>query len=74
MRSDHFVSPRRVASWSGSSCRMPRPRPILYDWMLPVTQSTGALAPYAVHRAALALSTPGPGTQVNAPTRPVDFA
>ena len=63
-----------VASWSGSSWSWPRPLPIRCDMMLPVTQSTGALAPYAVHSAADELSMPGPGTTVYTPVLPVDLA
>jgi hypothetical protein len=37
----------------------------------PVRHSTGSLQPKAVSNAALALSTPGPGTTLNTPGRPL---
>ena len=40
----------------------------------PVMQSTWEQVPMAVQRAALAFSTPGPGTTEQAAGRPVDFA
>jgi hypothetical protein len=41
----HLVSERIVASWSGNSCRWPRPRPMNADGISPVMHTTGALAP-----------------------------
>jgi len=41
----HLVTDRMVASWSGSSCRWPRPRPMNREGISPVMQSTGMLAP-----------------------------
>jgi hypothetical protein len=40
----------------------------------PVRQSTGSFPPKAVNKAALALSTPGPGTTLKTPGLPVDRA
>ena len=62
MRSAHFSRLRSVASWSGSSCNCPRPRPIIMLGTCPVRHSTGAFTPQAVASAAVVLSTPGPGT------------
>ena len=64
IRSAQPVKLRKVASWSGNSWSWPRPRPIRWDMMLPVTHSNGVLAPYATLSAEAELSTPGPGTTV----------
>ena len=57
----HLVNERRLASWSGISCRCPKPRPRYAVGISLVRHSTGMLAPYAVSKAAEALSTPGAG-------------
>src|SRR6478736_6346821 len=67
MRSAHFTNVRSVASWSGISCRWPRPLPRNCVGTCPVRQSTGSFDPNAVSSAAPALSTPGPGTTLNTP-------
>src|SRR5450759_3850489 len=70
MRSAHFTKLRSVASWSGISCRWPRPLPRNCVGTCPVRHSTGSFDPNAVSRAAPALSTPGPGTTLNTPGLP----
>ena len=70
MRSAHFTNVRSVASWSGISCRWPRPLPRNCVGTWPVRHSTGSLHPNAVSSAAPALSTPGPGTTLNTPGLP----
>ena len=50
------------------------PRPMNSEGTCPVMHMTGALAPYAEHRAAAAFSIPGPGTTEKTPFRPVDLA
>jgi hypothetical protein len=42
MRAAHLVSPRRIASWSGTSCNRPKPRPIRLDGICPLMHKTGA--------------------------------
>ncbi len=74
MRSAHLTNVRSVASWSGISCRWPRPLPRKFVGTCPVRHSTGSLQPNAVSSAALALSTPGPGTTLNTPGRPLERA
>src|SRR5262249_35606019 len=74
IRSAHFTKVRSVASWSGISCRWPRPLPRNAVGTWPVTHHTGSLQPNAVRSAALALSTPGPGTTLNTPGLPLDRA
>ena len=70
-RSAHFRNERSVASWSGISCRWPRPLPRKSVGTCPVRHSTGSLQPKAVSIAALALRRPGPGTTLKTPGRPV---
>ena len=43
IRACHFDTEASAPSWSGISCRKPRPPPIWPDGIWPVTQSTGAL-------------------------------
>ena len=74
MRSAHLTKVRSVASWSGISCRWPRPLPRNCVGTWPVRHSTGSFDPNAVSSAAPALSTPGPGTTLNTPGRPVERA
>ena len=74
IRSAHLTKVRKVASWSGISCRCPRPLPMNAVGTCPVRHSTGSFDPNAVSNAAPALSTPGPGTTLNTPGLPVDRA
>ena len=74
MRSAHLTKVRSVASWSGISCRWPRPLPRNAVGTWPVRHSTGSLQPNAVSSAAPALSTPGPGTTLNTPGLPDERA
>ena len=74
IRSAHFTKVRNVASWSGISCKWPRPLPRNCVGTCPVRHSTGSFDPNAVSSAAPALSTPGPGTTLNTPGLPVERA
>ena len=74
MRSVHLTKVRNVASWSGISCRCPRPLPRNAVGTCPVRHNTGSFAPNAVSRAAPAFSTPGPGTTLKTPGLPVERA
>src|SRR5262245_37824824 len=58
----HLTKDLRVASWSGSSCKWPRPLAMKAVGTWPVMQRTGVLQANAVAKAAVVLSSPGPGT------------
>ena len=72
--SARFVTWRRTAVWSGSSCRTPQPRPSAVVGIWPTTASARALLQYPLVSAAPALSRPGPGTTAKADGRPVTCA
>ncbi len=70
----HLVNEDTVACWSGISCRCPMPRPMNWVGISLVTHTVGVLVASEVNMPAPALSTPGPGTTLNTPGRPVDWA
>ena len=65
-----FVTCRIIPIWSWISCSIPRPWSITSDRICPVTHSTGEWQAYAVDSAAVAFSSPGPGTIAQTPSLP----
>ena len=69
-----LVNEATVACWSGISCRWPIPLPMNSVGISLVRHTVGVLVASEVSMPAPALSTPGPGTTLNTPGRPVDWA
>ncbi len=74
IRAAHLVRVFRMPIWSGISCSIPWPLPMNRLGICPHSASTGALVDCAVASAAVALSSPGPGTTENTCGLPVASA
>ena len=70
-RSACLTTEEMVSSWLLISCSAPAPLPIWSAFTCPVTISTGEEQAYAVESPAAAFSSPGPGTTMLVPMRPV---